>query len=333
MIQTNISLLKYNTFGIDVSAAKFFEYSTEQELVDFIRSESLTVPYLHIGGGSNLLFTKDYPGLVLHSQIKGIDVVSEDAETIVLRVGAGVIWDRFVAYCVDHEWYGVENLSLIPGEVGASAVQNIGAYGVEAKDVIQAVEVINIEGNKKIYDVQECAYGYRTSIFKHADHRDEFVTHVLFRLSKTPQYKLDYGTVSQELENFQQIDLATVRQVIIDIRRTKLPDPEVIGNAGSFFKNPVISQSLYADLKQHYSNIPGYELPNNRVKVPAAWLIENCGYKGKSMGDAAVHDKQALVLVNKGHATGNEILELAKAVEKAVYDKFAISISPEVIVL
>lgn len=333
MIQTNVSLLKYNTFGIDVSAAKFFEYSTEQELVDFIKSESLTAPYLHIGGGSNLLFTKDYPGLILHSKIKGIEVVDENANTISLRVGAGVIWDRFVAYCVDNEWYGVENLSLIPGEVGASAVQNIGAYGVEAKDFIQTVEVINIEGNKKVYDVRECGYGYRTSIFKHADHRDEFVTHVTFKLSKTPQYVLDYGTVRQELENFKKIDLVTVRQVIIDIRSTKLPDPEIMGNAGSFFKNPVIPQKLYADLKQHYSMMPGYELPNDRVKVPAAWLIENCGFKGKSMGDAAVHDKQALVLVNKGNATGHDILELAKAVEKAVYDKFAISISPEVIVL
>ena len=333
MMQTNISLLKYNTFGIDVKAARYLNYQSEQELLDFIQAGELTLPYLHIGAGSNLLFTKDYPGLILHSSIDGVEVVDETIEHIYLRVGAGVEWDRFVGYCVDNNWYGAENLSLIPGEVGASAVQDIGSYGVEVKDIIEKVESITDKGEKKTYGVDQCGYGYRESIFKLPQHREEFITYVTYKLSKTPSYKLDYGTVRDELDKFPEINLHTVRQVIIDIRRTKLPDPEVFGNAGSFFKNPVVSGEFFKGLQLRYPAVPNYQLSDGSVKIPAAWLIDQCGLKGHVLGNAAVHDKQPLVLVNKGGASGQEILALSDKICAAVKDKFDIQLSPEVTII
>ena len=333
MILTNISLLKHNTFGIDVKAERYMEYNSQQELLDFIQTDALVAPYLHIGAGSNLLFTKDYPGLILHSLIDGVEVVDQDMEFVWLRVGAGVVWDRFVSYCVERQWYGVENLSLIPGEVGASAVQNIGAYGVEAKDLIQKVEVVTADGMIKSYNVNECGYGYRDSIFKKPAHRNEFVTYVTFKLSKTPRYTLDYGTVREELDGYPEINLHTIRQVIINIRRTKLPDPEIFGNAGSFFKNPVVTAELFEALRKEYPAIPNYQLPNGSVKIPAAWLIDQCGLKGAMSGGAAVHQDQPLVLINKGNTTGADILDLSKKVCNAVNSKFGISLSPEVTIV
>ena len=234
------SLLPYNTFGIDVSAARFLEYSSVEELKKLIVQGAVTTPFLHIGGGSNLLFTKDYDGLILHSRIEGIEVTEEDAHSVSVRVGAGVVWDDFVAYCVEHGWYGAENLSLIPGEVGASAVQNIGAYGVEVKDLITAVETVNIQAEERVYLVEECGYTYRNSIFKYPENKSAFVTYVRFRLSKEEHYTLDYGTIRQELEKYPSLTLSVVRKVIIAIRESKLPDPKVMGNAGSFFMNPIV---------------------------------------------------------------------------------------------
>ena len=324
------SLLSYNTFGIDVSAARFLEYASVEELQQLIAQGAVTTPFLHIGGGSNLLFTKDYDGLILHSRIEGIEVTEEDACSVSVRVGAGVVWDDFVAYCVERGWYGAENLSLIPGEVGASAVQNIGAYGVEVKDIITAVETVNIQGEKRVYSVEECEYAYRDSLFKRPENKSVFVTHVCFRLSKEAHYTLDYGTIRQELDKYPELTLPVVRKVIIDIRESKLPDPKVLGNAGSFFMNPIVPKEKLADLQREYPRIPYYELADGRVKIPAGWMIDQCGWKGKSLGPAAVHDKQALVLVNKGGAKGSDIIALSDAVRASVREKFGIDIHPEV---
>ena len=327
------SLLPYNTFGIDVSASRFLEYASVAELKEYIAQGAVTTPFLHIGGGSNLLFTKDYDGLILHSRIGGIEVTAEDSQTVSLRVGAGVVWDDFVACCVEHGWYGAENLSLIPGEVGASAVQNIGAYGVEVKDLITAVETVNVQGYGRVYSVEECEYAYRSSIFKRPENKSVFVTYVRFRLSKEERYTLDYGTIRQELARYPAPTLPIVRKAIIEIRESKLPDPKVMGNAGSFFMNPIVAKEKLEALQRDYPRIPYYELPDGRVKIPAGWMIDQCGWKGKSLGPAAVHDKQALVLVNRGGAKGSDIVALSDAVRASVRDKFGIDIHPEVNVI
>ena len=327
------SLLPYNTCGIDVSASRFLEYASVAELKEYIAQGAVTTPFLHIGGGSNLLFTKDYDGLILHSRIGGIEVTAEDSQTVSLRVGAGVVWDDFVACCVEHGWYGAENLSLIPGEVGASAVQNIGAYGVEVKDLITAVETVNVQGYGRVYSVEECEYAYRSSIFKRPENKSVFVTYVRFRLSKEERYTLDYGTIRQELARYPAPTLPIVRKVIIEIRESKLPDPKVTGNAGSFFMNPIVAKEKLEALQRDYPRIPYYELPDGRMKIPAGWMIDQCGWKGKSLGPAAVHDKQALVLVNRGGAKGSDIVALSDAVRASVRDKFGIDIHPEVNVI
>ena len=324
------SLLPYNTFGIDVSAARFLEYTSVEELKKLIVQGAVTTPFLHIGGGSNLLFTKDYDGLILHSRIEGIEVTEEDAHSVSVRVGAGVVWDDFVAYCVEHGWYGAENLSLIPGEVGASAVQNIGAYGVEVKDLITSVETINMAREKRIYGVDECGYSYRKSLFKQPEMKTVFVTYVNFCLGKREHYTLDYGTIRQELEKYPVLNLETLRRVIIDIRQSKLPDPKVLGNAGSFFMNPIVPRRQFESLQREYPDMPHYDVDAGRVKIPAAWMIDRCGWKGKALGPAAVHGRQALVLVNSGGATGADIVALSDAVRASVREKFGIDIHPEV---
>jgi UDP-N-acetylmuramate dehydrogenase len=257
-------------------------------------------------------------------------VVKEDKDAVELHVGAGITWDNFVDYCVKRRWYGAENLSLIPGEVGAAAVQNIGSYGVEVKDLIRSVETIDIHGRKCIYDVNECHYAYRKSLFKLPEMKSVFVTNVNFRLSTKEHYTLEYGAIREELTKYPSTDLETVRKVIIDIRKRKLPDPKQIGNAGSFFMNPIVSRERFESLKKEYSSMPHYEIDANSVKIPAGWLIEQCGWKGKSMGRAGVYDKQALVLVNLGGATGHEIAALSDAIRESVHVKFGINILPEV---
>lgn len=329
---TDYSLLPHNTFRLDVKAARFMEYSSEEELTAFLASGGLTSPYLHIGGGSNLLFLSDYPGLVLHSSVKGVETVAETDERVELRVGSGVVWDDFVAYTVKKGLYGAENLSLIPGEVGASAVQNIGAYGVEVKDLVVSVDAVDAAtGKKRRFTREECRYAYRDSIFKKELKGRYFVTYVTYRLSKLPVFHLDYGNVRAELEkDGMEPTLANVRRVIAAIRSNKLPDPKVTGNAGSFFMNPVVSQEQFDRLQAEYSEMPSYRLDGNRVKIPAGWLIERCGWKGKALGPAAVHDRQALVLVNRGGATGRDVLRLADEVARSVKERFGIEISPEV---
>lgn len=331
--QEHYSLLLHNTFGIDVAATWFYEYQSTEELRQLIDGGCITSPYLHIGGGSNLLFTKDYEGVVLHSHIKGIVVLEETADNVLVRVGAGVVWDDFVGHCVAQGWYGAENLSLIPGEVGASAVQNIGAYGVEVKDLIVNVEIMNIRGEEAVLPVAECGYAYRESRFKQAGMKDVFVTYVTFRLSKQEYYVLDYGTIRQELAKLPALTLANVRRVIVSIRKSKLPDPKVMGNAGSFFMNPIVQRMQFEALQREYPQMPFYELDAYRVKIPAGWMIDQCGWKGKVLGPAAVHDKQALVLVNRGGAKGNDIIALSDAVRAVVRERFGVDIYPEVNVI
>lgn len=319
-----------NTFGFDVKADVWLEYQSVEELERWIAEGRVASPYLHIGAGSNLLFVKDYKGTVLHSCIDEVTITAEDEDKVLVRVGAGVVWDDFVDYCVDHNWYGAENLSLIPGEVGASAVQNIGAYGVEVKDLISSVETINIQGGKRVYQVDECEYSYRKSLFKQPEMKSVFVTYVNFCLSKKEHYTLDYGTIRQELMKYPAADLKTLRRVIIGIRESKLPDPKVLGNAGSFFMNPIVARVRFEELKQQYPSMPCYDVDADRVKIPAGWMIDQCGWKGKSLGPAAVHDKQALVLVNLGGATGRDVIALSDAVRASVREKFGIEIHPEV---
>ena len=332
-IQKDYSLLPHNTFGMDVKASLFIEYASVEELKDILRQYSLQDgTWLHIGGGSNLLFTDDYPGIILHSAIKGFEVISEDADEVIVRAGAGEVWDDFVAYTVAQGWYGAENLSLIPGEVGASAVQNIGAYGMETKDLIVKVETVEVAtGEVRVFNNEECGYAYRESVFKHSLIGQYIVTKVSYRLSKTPSFHLDYGNVRAELEKRGcELTLPNVRQTIIDIREAKLPDPKVQGNAGSFFMNPIVPRAQFEALMKEYPQMPHYEVDAERVKIPAAWMIDQCGWKGKRLGNAGVHDKQALVLVNVGGATGGEVILLSQAIQKSVFDKFGISISPEV---
>ena len=327
----NYSLLSHNTFGIEVKATNFLEYDSVDELKSLLATNSVTFPVLHIGQGSNLLFTQDFEGTILHSRIKDVQILSESNEKISVRVGAGMLWDDFVKLCVERGWYGAENLSYIPGEVGASAVQNIGAYGVEVKDLIESVETVNIEGKERIYSVDTCGYAYRKSIFKQSNMESVFITHVNFSLNKIPCYQLGYGSIRDEIAKYSELNLVTLRCAIIKMRMEKIPDPKLLGNAGSFFMNPIIFKKQFEGLVRNYPSMPYYDIDGIRVKIPAGWLIEQCGWKGKALGRAAVYDKQSLVLDNLGGASARDIVDLAEAVRISVYDKFQINIEPEVI--
>ena len=332
----NYSLLSHNTFGIDAKCDHFVEFSSEDELKTWIDSMNNDQgPLLILGGGSNLLLTGDYHGTVIHSAIKGIELVERDDNdgSVVLRVGSGEVFDDFIAYCVEHGYYGAENLSLIPGEVGASAVQNIGAYGVEAKDLIVKVEAVEIATGKMVsFSNEDCQYGYRQSRFKGEWRNRYFITYVSYRLSTTFNPNMDYGNIRAALaeRNIDNPTAMDLRQVIIDIRNAKLPDPKVEGNAGSFFMNPIVSKEKYLELTASYPNMPHYYIDELHEKIPAGWMIDQCGWKGRSMGKAGVHDKQALVLVNRGGATGNDIVRLCETIRKDVMEKFGIEIHPEV---
>lgn len=326
------SLKRHNTFGMDVRAGRFAEYASVKELQEFLKTENNMQPLLHIGGGSNLLFLHDFQGTVLHSAIKGYEVEAEDADGVTVRVGAGEVWDDFVAYTVSCGWYGAENLSLIPGEVGAAAVQNIGAYGVEVKDLVLRVETLCVStGEPRNFTNAQCRYAYRQSIFKGELKGRYIVTHVTFRLSRHPSWHLDYGNVRGELEKSGcELTQENVRNTIIRIRESKLPDPARIGNAGSFFMNPVVTAEQFGRLLARYPDMPHYPAGENAVKIPAGWMIDRCGWKGKSLGRAGVHQQQALVIVNLGGATGEEIVRLADAVAQSVKERFGVEIHPEV---
>lgn len=332
----NYDLTAHNTFGITARCRRFVEFCTVDELQDVLSAlTDADRPFFVIGGGSNLLLTKDYDGTVLHSAIRGISMADETDETLLVRAGSGETWDDFVAKCVDKGWYGAENLSLIPGDVGASAVQNIGAYGVEAKDIIYNVEAVDIDtGRVVVFSAEECAYAYRQSRFKQEWKGRYVITHVTYRLSRTFVPHLDYGNIRTELERLG-ISAPTAKQlrsVIIDVRNAKLPDPAVEGNAGSFFMNPVVTRGKYEDIAEEYGQdgVPHYTVDDGHEKIPAGWMIEKCGWKGRTLGHAGVHSRQALVLVNRGGATGSDILALCEAVRHDVKKKFGIDIHPEV---
>ena len=327
------SLKAHNTFGIDVKCKRFLEYENDSEAFEvakILRKSKL--PYIIIGGGSNLLLTKDFEGIVVHSGIKGY-YFEEDDFCERMTCGSGETWDDMVAASIEAGYYGMENLSLIPGDVGASAVQNIGAYGVEAKDLILSVWMVEIPtGEIRMLGNEECEYGYRQSRFKQ-DWKNRFlITRVTYGLSKTFTPHLDYGNIRAELERkgIERPTAQQVRDTIIEIREAKLPDPKVTGNAGSFFMNPIVSREKYESLAQQYEGMPHYEVDAEHVKIPAGWMIDQCGWKGKSLGRAGVHAKQALVLVNLGGATGAEIVTLCETIRADVKAKFGIEIYPEV---
>jgi UDP-N-acetylenolpyruvoylglucosamine reductase len=332
-IEQNYSLLNHNTFHLDVKARYFVEYESEEDLQKLLTDEYfMSETFWHIGEGSNLLFLGDFKGIIVHSAIKGIEVVKETDEHVWLKVGAGENWDSFVAYCVAQGWGGIENLSNIPGEVGASAYQNIGAYGAEVADCIEEVQTYFLEtGKKRMFSKEECQYAYRHSFFKEEKNKGlYYITHVVYRLDKHPVFKLDYGNLRSFLKE-DVINLQTIREAVIAIRNAKLPDPKEIGNAGSFFKNPFVKINEFEKLRKNYPEIPFYPVDDQLVKIPAAWLIEQCGMKKKSVGGAAVYEKQALILINRDHAIGEEIALLATEIQNAVKDKFSIELEPEVI--
>lgn len=332
-ISESVSLLPHNTFGINASAKFFAEYDTVEDLTELLQHPTLEGQrLLHIGSGSNLLFTKDFDGVILHSRIGGIEIITDNETEVSIGVGSGVSWDEVCRWAIDRQLYGLENLSGIPGECGAAAVQNIGAYGAEIADIIQEVHTIETAtGKPKVFSKTECRYGYRSSFFKSEAGRGKYiVTSVRLALSRQEKYNLDYGNLKEQLKGAGELSLQKVRDAVIAIRNAKLPDPKQLGNAGSFFKNPIITRRQLEELKNVYPFMPFYDVDAKTVKIPAAWLIEQCGWKGRSIGGATVYDKQCLVLVNRKQALPQEILQLKEAIVRTVQGRFGIKIEPEV---
>jgi UDP-N-acetylmuramate dehydrogenase len=331
-VQQNISLKPYNTFGIDANAFYFCNCQTEKDLTGILSDPAYKhLNKLVLGGGSNVLFTKNFNGLIILNSIKGKEIIDEDDNTVILRVGAGEDWDELVEYTVKNDLAGLENLSYIPGNVGASPIQNIGAYGEEVKNTISEVETIDLQTLKKInYKNEDCQFGYRSSIFKHELKGKSIITHVIFTLNKQHIFNLDYGSLNETVKQKGKVTLQNIRDSIIEIRKSKLPEPEELGSAGSFFKNPIIEADQYENLQQHFPNIPAYQLSENEFKVPAGWLIDQLGWKGYREGDAGVHKKQALVLVNYGNATGKQIYSLSQKIIQSVKGAYGIELEYEV---
>jgi UDP-N-acetylmuramate dehydrogenase len=334
-IYENAPLKKYNTFGLDYFANKLIHLETEEEAVSICGNKTkLETPILILGGGSNILFTNDFSGTIMYPEMKGIKIEEENNDFVIVSAGAGLNWDEFVDWNVTRGFGGLENLSLIPGNVGATPIQNIGAYGVEVKDQIISVRTVNTnDGSTRIFSNSECEFGYRNSIFKNKEKGKYLVTKVYYRLNLSPAFNLSYGSLKEELNKLGQENLKNVRQSVINIRRSKLPDPELIGNAGSFFKNPVVSASFADDLKKIFQTMPLYDDKHGFKKLAAGWLIDQCGWRGKWIGNAGVHGKQALVLINNGKATGKEIYELSCEIKKSVHEKFGVDLEREVEVI
>ncbi len=338
MIQENISLKKYNTFGIDVIARYLSTFTNVDELNDLLEfNQPSTINHqpsmLILGGGSNMLLTKNYDGLVLKNEIHGIELIKEDEQHVYVKAGAGVNWHQLVVHCIGNNWAGMENLSLIPGNTGASPMQNIGAYGVEIKDVFYELEAFHLETKKAAtFNLKDCEFGYRESVFKRKFKNQFVIISVTFRLYKKPIFNTSYGAIEQELEvmGITELSIQSVSQAVINIRSSKLPDPAVIGNAGSFFKNPEVPFAHFEILKKEFPAMVGYTLPNGNVKLAAGWLIEQCGWKGYRKGDAGCHAKQALVLVNYDNASGAEIYALSTSIINSVQEKFGVGLEREV---
>lgn len=331
--EEDFSLKNYNTFRLDVKTRYFFDFTEEEDLPAFLSSFEnwQNMKVLLLGGGSNLLFVNDFDGLVIHSNVPGIKLVNEDRNHVWLEVGAGEDWDEFVSFCVFKGFCGLENLSLIPGNVGAAPVQNIGAYGVEIRDYIESVKGFDLK-TFEMYDIaaNDCGFAYRDSIFKSKLKNRFVITSVVFKLDKFAEYRLNYGDLKTEVERRGGASLQNVRDAVIAIRQSKLPNPNELGNAGSFFKNPVVNIELAEKIKSEYSEVPVYPVNENESKLAAGWLIEQCGWKGYREGDVGVHSKQALVLVNYENATGKNIYELSEKIKEAVFGKFQVNLESEV---
>ena len=334
-IEENISLKQFNTFGINVKAKHFAAFASADELGELL-TVAANESKLVLGGGSNILFTKDVDGLVLKNEMKGMELIKEDDEFVYVKAGAGENWHAFVMYCISNNWGGVENLSLIPGNVGASPMQNIGAYGVEIKDVFEELEAFHLHDKTAVtFSTADCAFGYRESVFKQQYKNQFAILNVTFRLRKQPLFNTSYGAINAELEamGVTTINIQAISQAVINIRSSKLPDPRQIGNAGSFFKNPTITKQRFIELKSQYPSVVGYENADGTVKLAAGWLIEQCGWKGYRKGDAGCHAKQALVLVNYGNADGAAIYNLSEEILQSVNEKFGVELEREVNIL
>lgn len=335
-ILENISLKSYNTFGIDVKAKHFVSVNNINELKQVLSLKEYANKLI-LGGGSNMLLTKDFEGLVIHINLKGIEIVNEDENAVFVKAYAGENWHQFVLWCINNDFGGVENMSLIPGNVGTAPIQNIGAYGVELKDVFESCETIAIEdGTLQKFTNIECDFGYRNSIFKQHAKGKHVITSVIFKLTKRyHKLNINYGTIASELETMgiTNPNIQDISKAVITIRESKLPNPKDIGNSGSFFKNPIISKNQFNYLVESFKDIPSYPVSENEVKVPAGWLIEKAGFKGKRFGDYGVHKKQALVLVNYGGANGTDILNLSELIQKTIKRIFGILIEAEVNIL
>lgn len=332
-IQSNHSLKELNTFGIDVRAKNYVEAKSLTDLIQLCRANTANQLFF-LGGGSNMLLTKDIESTVVKINLEGIEIIKEDEDYIWIEVQAGENWHKFVLWSVQNDYGGIENLSLIPGNVGTTPIQNIGAYGVELKDVMSSCRTLDISSQKEqIFTNEECKFGYRESIFKNEFKNQYIITAVTFKLSKrNHQLKTSYGVIQEELnkEGITHPTIQDISRVVINIRNTKLPNPKEIGNSGSFFKNPIITKTQFQIIQSSHKNIPFYQVDENHFKVPAGWLIEKAGFKGVRYGDAGVHEKQALVLVNYGKATGLEIVRLAETIQKNVFELFQINIETEV---
>ena len=333
-IEQNVSLKPYNTFGLEATARFFVEIQSTEELKTVLQNPDYQlIDKLFLGGGSNILLTKNYEGLVVKINLKGINKIFEDDAHIHIQAGAGESWHQLVMYCVENQYAGMENLSLIPGTVGAAPMQNIGAYGVEIKDIFEELQALNLKTLEiETFNLADCHFGYRESIFKHEAKGKYVITSVTFKLNKTPIFKISYGDIQKTLQEMNVINLSikVVSDAVISIRQSKLPDPAEIGNSGSFFKNPEIPKFQYDNLKEYFENIPSYPINENTVKVPAGWLIEQAGWKGFRDGEIGVHARQALVLVNYGNGTGEQIKALSAKIQASVLEKFGISLSTEV---
>lgn len=336
MIEHNISLKPYNTFGIDVKAKSFGRFGSLDELKDLLRNRDKETPLFILGGGSNILLTKDLPFFVLKNEISGIEIVNETETHVVVKVGSGVEWHAFVRYTVEKGWGGIENMSLIPGSVGASPMQNIGAYGAEIKDTFVSLEALHIDSLEvHTFNREQCQFGYRESVFKRALKDQYVIISVSYQLSKKPVINTTYGAIQSEIEvmGVSEITVDTVSQAVMNIRRSKLPDPKVLGNAGSFFKNPVVPREVLEQIAVNYPDVPHYPQENGEEKLAAGWLIEKAGWKGKRTGNCGVHDKQALVLVNYGGSTGREIFDLSTSIIEDIRAKFGVTLEREVNIL
>lgn len=333
LVQKDISLKPYHTFGIEVKTKYLIEIHNIEDVKDALNfQKQQNLELLILGGGSNLLFTKDFEGVVIKVTLKGIEKIKEDENSVWVKVAAGENWHEFVLFCIENGWGGVENLSLIPGTVGAAPMQNIGAYGVEIKETFDSLEAYHLQGGEiHQFSKEQCKFGYRESIFKNEVKGEYLITSVVFKLSKKHLLNFSYGDIQQVLarENIEP-SISNISQAVIEIRSSKLPNPKEIGNAGSFFKNPFVEKTHFEKLKDLYPQIPVYPVDEKLVKIPAGWLIEQCGWKGYKNGDAGVHAKQALVLVNYGHAKGVEIGELSEMIKKSVSEKFGIALHTEV---